>query len=51
MFCAALGTNSKFCLQGKVKFPLKQVTKAQRGSRGIRRSTLSLTSALDGVRW
>ena len=31
----------------KVKFTLEQVTKAQRGSRGI--TTLSLTSALDGV--
>jgi hypothetical protein len=33
----------------KVKFTLEQTTKTQRGSRYIYSSTLSLTSALEGV--
>ena len=33
----------------KVKFPLEEATKAQRGSIGM--ATLSLTSALDGGGW
>ena len=36
-------------LNAKVKFALEQATKAKRESTYIRRSTLSLTTALDGM--